>query len=386
ANRYSAFSCAVHLPLHRTVMVDDRRHRRGEHRGAVHRQRLRADRIGQPALARRPARVHGRGRSLGRGLPLHRGRRDPPAAARTTRFREAKTRRGWHDRFARVLRRDASDRRRDVGGDDHDRRTRTRQHRPARRPIHRRKHRARARRVVELELRNVVRTLRDRTPANARDVRRLRSALEQLSLFGDRPRTRRRDQSLQHGSRERTGASNPARSLREPRFPCSHRTTAAVSDSLRPMNVCVLANPMLTRFEERALENVAALDGVGIERVVVDASVSGSAFEAGADAINEGGSISLSDLELFAEVVRENGLEAVIYADQKLGWMLGATAQREWLTTTSIAEVTCLDDATLVECEPVSAGGAWNTLPEDETDEIAASCDVVIRFGFGLLK
>lgn len=152
------------------------------------------------------------------------------------------------------------------------------------------------------------------------------------------------------------------------------------------MNVCVLANPMLTRFEERALENVAALDGVGIERVVVDASVSGSAFEAGADAINEGGSISLSDLELFAEVVRENGLEAFIYADQKLGWMLGETAQREWLTTTPIAEVTCLDDATLVECEPVSAGGAWNTLPEDETDEIAASCDVVIRFGFGLLK
>lgn len=152
------------------------------------------------------------------------------------------------------------------------------------------------------------------------------------------------------------------------------------------MRVCVLSNPMLTRFEEQALERVAALDDVRINRVVVDDSVGGSAFEAGADAINEGGSLSLSDLKLFADVVRENGLEAFIYADQKFGWMLGETAQREWLTTKPVGEIACLADATLTECEPVSAGGAWNTLPENVTAEISRSCDVVIRFGFGLLK
>lgn len=38
------------------------------------------------------------------------------------------------------------------------------------------------------------------------------------------------------------------------------------------------------------------------------------------------------------------------------------------------------------DCEPVPAGGPWNTLPEDVTADFGDSCDVVIRFGFGLLK
>jgi methionyl-tRNA formyltransferase len=154
------------------------------------------------------------------------------------------------------------------------------------------------------------------------------------------------------------------------------------------MNVCVLANPMMTRFEEEALERVAALDDVRIERVVVDASVGeSSALAAGADAINQGSSVSLSDIKLFADVIRDSGLKAFIYADEKLGWMaFDETAQMEWLQSKPISDVECLSEATVVECEPVSAGGAWNTLPDDVTDDIGRTCDVVIRFGFGLLK
>jgi methionyl-tRNA formyltransferase len=153
------------------------------------------------------------------------------------------------------------------------------------------------------------------------------------------------------------------------------------------LRVGVLANPMLTRFEERALENVAALDGVSVEEVVVDASVAeGSALAAGADAVNQGTSISASDLKLFVEVVRESGLKAFIHGDEKLGWLLGETEQMEWLQSRPITEVECLDGARIRECEPVSAGGAWNTLPDEVTADLGESCDVVIRFGFGLLK
>ncbi|WP_049996563.1 methionyl-tRNA formyltransferase-like protein [Halococcus sediminicola] len=153
------------------------------------------------------------------------------------------------------------------------------------------------------------------------------------------------------------------------------------------MRVGVLANPMLTRFEEQALENVAALDRVSIEEVVVDGSVAeGSALAAGADAVNQGTSISPSDLKLFVEVVRESGLKAFIHGDEKLGWLLGETEQMEWLQSGPVTEVDCLDGATVRECEPVSAGGPWNTLPEDTTTDLGESCDVVIRFGFGLLK
>jgi methionyl-tRNA formyltransferase len=153
------------------------------------------------------------------------------------------------------------------------------------------------------------------------------------------------------------------------------------------MRVGVLANPMLTRFEERALENVAALDGVHIDEVVVDGSVAeGSALAAGADAVNEGTSISLRDLTLFVAVVRESGLKAFIHGDEKLGWLLGETEQMEWLQSRPVGAVDCLDGATIRECDPVPAGGPWNTLPADVTADLGNSCDVVIRFGFGLLK
>ncbi|EMA49505.1 methionyl-tRNA formyltransferase-like protein [Halococcus thailandensis] len=153
------------------------------------------------------------------------------------------------------------------------------------------------------------------------------------------------------------------------------------------LRVGVLANPMLTRFEEEALENVATLDGVTIDEVVVDGSVTeGSALAAGADAVNQGTSISLADLKLFVDVVRESGLKAFIHGDEKLGWLLGETEQMDWLQSRPVTEVDCLREASIRECEPVSAGGAWNTLPDDVTSDLGDSCDVVIRFGFGLLK
>lgn len=155
------------------------------------------------------------------------------------------------------------------------------------------------------------------------------------------------------------------------------------------MRVGVLANPMLVRWQEDALRNVADLDGVGIEHVVVDASVreDSSSIKAGADVINRGRSVSLDDLGLFLSVLAEERLKALIYADEKLGWLLfGEGTSLDYLRSRPIEAVDCLSAAAFHECHPVPAGGAWSTLPEETTDLLAAECDVVLRFGFGLLE
>ncbi|WP_323191113.1 formyltransferase family protein [Halostella sp. PRR32] len=155
------------------------------------------------------------------------------------------------------------------------------------------------------------------------------------------------------------------------------------------MNVAVLANPMVSRWQEAALENVASLSGVSIERVVVDASVraESSQLNAGAAVINQGRSVSAADLSLFVDVLRDSGLKSLIYADRKLGWTaFGEDATLHHLQSSDVTAVDCLSDAVHHEVEPVPADGAWNTLPNGVTDTIADDCSVVIRFGFGLLK
>ena len=146
---------------------------------------------------------------------------------------------------------------------------------------------------------------------------------------------------------------------------------------------------MVLQWQEAALENVEALDGASIEHVVVDASVrdDSSVLKQGADAINRGARLSLSDLALFVDVLREEKLKAFIYADRKLGWMLfgegdGADARQ----SKPIEAVDVLSDVRTHEVEPVPAGGAWNTLPDDITETLGEECDVLVRFGFGLLK
>lgn len=155
------------------------------------------------------------------------------------------------------------------------------------------------------------------------------------------------------------------------------------------MRVGVLANPMLARWQEDALRNVSELDGVRIEHVVVDASVraESSSLKAGAEVINRGRTVSLADLRLFLDVLAEERLKALLYADEKLGWLLfDEGTGMAYLSSRPIEDVDCLSSATFHECQPVPAGGAWNTLPEETTDVLEAECDVVLRFGFGLLE
>lgn len=128
--------------------------------------------------------------------------------------------------------------------------------------------------------------------------------------------------------------------------------------------------------------------GVEITTVVVDESLmdDSSRLVAGSDVINEGKSLSLSDFKLFVDVVHDEGLKALLYADQKAGWMLfGETNHLEYLQSCPVSEIACLSTADIEYCTPIT-DGAWNSLPDHVTDQVASECDVVLRFGFGLLK
>lgn len=154
------------------------------------------------------------------------------------------------------------------------------------------------------------------------------------------------------------------------------------------MKVGILARPHVVKWQRQALSNIEALEGVHITQVVVDASLrdSGAQMTKGAAVINQDAAISLADVRLFLDVLREDGLKSVLYADEKLGWLLfDEQATRTYLRSLPVENVGPLRGATFHECDPESED-AWKVIPEELATTIGAECDVVVRFGFGLLK
>jgi hypothetical protein len=154
------------------------------------------------------------------------------------------------------------------------------------------------------------------------------------------------------------------------------------------MRVGILVRPQVVKWQRRALSNIEALDGVNITDVVVDASLrdGDSTMATGAEVINQEAAISADDVRLFVSALEEEGLKSVLYADEKLGWLLFDELQtRESLRSVPVETVEPLVDATVHECVP-ETDGAWNMLPPELATSLGASCDVVVRFAFGLLK
>ncbi|MFB6197975.1 MAG: methionyl-tRNA formyltransferase-like protein, partial [Halobacteriaceae archaeon] len=153
------------------------------------------------------------------------------------------------------------------------------------------------------------------------------------------------------------------------------------------MDVCVLTKPFLPHYQVVALENIASLNDVRLRRVVVDSSVTSDDLPAaGAEVINEGSRISVGDLKLFITTLREKQLRAILYADEKAGMLFfGERSRLDWLQTTPVEDVDCLTEADIEYCEP-NRDGAWMTLPNQVVERVAVSCNVCVRFGFGLIE
>lgn len=154
------------------------------------------------------------------------------------------------------------------------------------------------------------------------------------------------------------------------------------------MNVGVLCNPELKRSEQLALQNVKQLEGVNLTHTVIDASKrTDDEYTLGTLAINQSKQISVADIKAFVSLSRRRRFRSFLHIDQKLGWLLfGERKLLPYIQTDPVEEADVLSDANVIECHPISAGGAWQTLPQEVIEELGRDCDVIIRFGFGLLK
>lgn len=149
-----------------------------------------------------------------------------------------------------------------------------------------------------------------------------------------------------------------------------------------PSKLCVLADPYLTKTEVESLEYAISEADVRIPLVVVNQRKNPDYDpEAEAEAVNEG--FSLSAMKLFFNVLQREKAWTFVIVEKKMAEIFGsgpASSKR-----IPVEEVSCLSDAEIRYVSPIM-DGSWAKLPPDVVELIGEKSDVVIRYGFGLVK
>jgi hypothetical protein len=149
-----------------------------------------------------------------------------------------------------------------------------------------------------------------------------------------------------------------------------------------PNKLCVLADPYLTEAEVKSLEYAVSEAGVNIPLVIVNhTDDSDYDPESEAEAVNEG--ISLSAVKLFFDVLKREKAWTFVIVEKKLAELLGSDAA--FSKYIPVEEVSCLSEAEFRYVSPIMDGN-WAELPASVVKLIGESSDIVIRYGFGLLK
>ncbi|EMA33323.1 formyltransferase family protein [Halobiforma nitratireducens] len=143
--------------------------------------------------------------------------------------------------------------------------------------------------------------------------------------------------------------------------------------------VGVLTESFLYEWEVRAIERLRSQEGIELEVVVRNATDT----ETDAESWNSKDRLGLADVRQFLEAVRQERAWTFVLAERTLGRVLG-DEQPLWHRH-SVENVDVFADIEQLACEPIRDGG-WNELPEEVVDELAGRCDVIVRFGFGLLR
>lgn len=149
-----------------------------------------------------------------------------------------------------------------------------------------------------------------------------------------------------------------------------------------PTKLGVLAEPYLTETQIRSLRHAVSEADVEIPIVVVNTTKEPQYDpDLKAEAINDG--LGLGTARLFIDVLRQERAWGLVIAEKKLGELSGLddTESRQ----IPVAEESCLSQAEFHHVEPIM-DGSWSELPSEAVEIIRESCDVVIRYGFGLLK
>ncbi len=147
-------------------------------------------------------------------------------------------------------------------------------------------------------------------------------------------------------------------------------------------DICVLTEPYLQAHQAHALE--AAVDelGVDISTVIVNNST-GTHQDPDSEATAVNGGLGLGTARVFISVLQREGAWAFAYADKKLAEQLGLDAAAS--SRIHVDDVPCFADSDIQYVSPIK-DGHWSELPSETVTEIEESCDVVVRYGFGLIR
>jgi len=159
-----------------------------------------------------------------------------------------------------------------------------------------------------------------------------------------------------------------------------------MTDRLR---VALLADETIPKWQIDALNRAVNEVDIEIPLVIVnqpETVVKKSDIEGADKAVSNPRGLGMSDVKLFVELLRQQGLWTFVLAEQKLSWMFCGTDRRwEFMQQTPVRDVDVLTDSKFVDCTP-ETDDSWNLLPSDVIARVASDADVAIRFGFGLLK
>lgn len=147
----------------------------------------------------------------------------------------------------------------------------------------------------------------------------------------------------------------------------------------KPTAVGILCEPFLYEWHVRSVERLQAEASANVPLVVSNAATR----EHEAESWNTRDRIGLDDVVKFFDVFRRQKAWTVVLAERNVGRLLG-DEEPLWHRR-SVENVECLADAEHVRCEPRREDG-WFEFPDDVVARIAERCDVVILFGFGLIR
>ncbi|ADD07166.1 Methionyl-tRNA formyltransferase-like protein (plasmid) [Natrialba magadii ATCC 43099] len=140
----------------------------------------------------------------------------------------------------------------------------------------------------------------------------------------------------------------------------------------------ILAEPFLYEWQVRAIDRVQTQTDAEISLVVTNAENQECTAESWNDSRFEA-----ADVQRFVDVLRDEQVWALVLAERALARRLG-DEQRLWHRH-SVDSVEQLDAADHIQCDP-NRDGNWYEFPDDVVSRLADQCDVLVLFGFGLLK
>ena len=148
-----------------------------------------------------------------------------------------------------------------------------------------------------------------------------------------------------------------------------------------PETVGVLADPYLDEWQLRAIDRATTETGITVPLVVVNDPPDGEDPDAVANAVNDGPGIA--SLGLLGRTILRERAWALVLAERELATLVGE--EYPLRKRRAVTDARPLEDADVRVVEPTT-DGAWAELPVGVVDELADRCDVVLRFGFGLIR